>query len=132
MSMDIAVVAQQSPFAKVEVPPAAIAGGEPVVVVDDADRENEGDVIMAAELVTAEQMAFIVRCGGLVCVALEGERLDDLSLPLMVPPDDNSDAQGTSFTISVDARRGTTTGISAADRATTVKTLIDPATVPND
>lgn len=121
-----------SPFAPIEDALAAIARGELVVVVDDADRENEGDVIMAAELVTAEQMAFIVRCGGLVCVALEGERLDDLSLPLMVPPDDNSDAQGTSFTVSVDARHGTTTGISAADRAITVKTLIDPASVPND
>ena len=121
-----------SPFAPIEDALAAIARGELVVVVDDADRENEGDVIMAAELVTAEQMAFIVRCGGLVCVALEGQRLDELSLPLMVPPDDNSDAQGTSFTVSVDARHGTTTGISAADRALTVKTLIDPATVPND
>ncbi len=96
---------QTSPFAAVEDALAAIARGEPVVVVDDADRENEGDVIMAAELVTAEQMAFIVRCGGLVCVALEGERLDDLALPLMVPPDENSDSQGTSFTVSVDAHR---------------------------
>ncbi len=108
--------AARSPFAAVEDALAAIARGEPVVVVDDAARENEGDVIMAAELVTPEQMAFIVRCGGLVCVALEGGRLDDLALPLMVPPDDNSDSQGTSFTVSVDAF-GTTTGISAADRA---------------
>src|SRR2546430_2535664 len=121
-----------SAFAPIEDALAAIARGELVVVVDDADRENEGDVIMAAELVTPELMAFIVRCGGLVCVALEGERLDGLSLPLMVPPDDNSDIQGTSFTVSVDARYGTTTGISAADRALTVRTLIDPATTPGD
>ena len=65
-----------------------LRAGRSVIVADNESRENEGDVIMAAELVTAEQMAFIVRCGGLVCVALEGDRLDDLSLPLMVPPDD--------------------------------------------
>lgn len=87
---------------------------------------------MAAELVTPELMAFIIRGGGLVCVALEGERLDDLSLPYMVPPDDNSDVQGTAFTVSIDARHGATTGISVVDRLLAVKTLIDPASAPDD
>jgi 3,4-dihydroxy-2-butanone 4-phosphate synthase len=108
--------------AKVEDALARIARGEPVVVVDDADRENEGDLILAAEKATAEAIAFVLRhTSGVICVALTGERCDALDLPLMVPQ--GSDAQGTAFTITVDARRGTTTGISAADRATTIRAL---------
>jgi 3,4-dihydroxy 2-butanone 4-phosphate synthase/GTP cyclohydrolase II len=118
-------------FAPIEAAIAAIARGEIVVVADAADRENEGDLILAAEKVTPEHIAFMVRhTSGLLCVALEGQRLDDLNLPLMVP--DNTEGQRTAFTVSVDARRGATTGISAADRALTISTLIDPSTRPAD
>ncbi|MDQ5815931.1 MAG: bifunctional 3,4-dihydroxy-2-butanone-4-phosphate synthase/GTP cyclohydrolase II [Actinomycetota bacterium] len=108
-----------------------IRAGRMVIVVDDEDRENEGDLILAAEKATMEQIAFMVRhCSGIICVPMEGERLQDLNLHLMAP--DNSEPMGTAFTISVDARRNTTTGISAADRAETVKTLIDPRSGPSD
>jgi 3,4-dihydroxy 2-butanone 4-phosphate synthase/GTP cyclohydrolase II len=119
------------PFTDIENAIAAVARGELVVVVDDADRENEGDLIMAAEKVTAETMAFMIRhTSGVICLPTEGERLDKLQLPLMVAH--NTEVQRTAFTISVDAVHGTTTGISAADRATTVHTLIDPETRPED
>jgi 3,4-dihydroxy 2-butanone 4-phosphate synthase / GTP cyclohydrolase II len=119
------------PFTKIENAVAAVGRGELVVVVDDADRENEGDLIMAAEKVTPEAMAFMIRhTSGVICLPVEGERLDALQLPLMVAH--NTEVQRTAFTISVDAVHGTTTGISAADRATTVHTLIDPATRPED
>ncbi|MDQ3953538.1 MAG: 3,4-dihydroxy-2-butanone-4-phosphate synthase, partial [Actinomycetota bacterium] len=108
-----------------------LGAGKMIVVVDDEERENEGDLIVAAEKTTTEHIAFMVKhCSGIICVPLEGERLEALHLPLMAP--DSSDPMGTAFTISVDARLGTTTGISAADRALTVKTLIDPATRPLD
>jgi 3,4-dihydroxy 2-butanone 4-phosphate synthase / GTP cyclohydrolase II len=108
-----------------------IAQGRIVIVVDDADRENEGDLIVAAEKVTPETIAFMVRyTSGVICMPVLGERLDELSIPLMVAA--NTDHQGTAFTVSVDARRGVTTGISAADRAMTIRTLIDPATLPED
>jgi 3,4-dihydroxy 2-butanone 4-phosphate synthase/GTP cyclohydrolase II len=119
------------PFTDIENAIAAVGRGELVVVVDDADRENEGDLIMAAEKVTSETMAFMIRhTSGVICLPTEGERLDRLQLPLMVAH--NTEVQRTAFTISVDAVHGTTTGISAADRATTVHTLIDPATRPED
>jgi 3,4-dihydroxy 2-butanone 4-phosphate synthase / GTP cyclohydrolase II len=118
-------------FSTIEDAIAAVGRGEMVVVVDDANRENEGDLIMAAEHVTAEHMAFIVRhTSGVVCMSLTGERLDQLEVPLMVEA--NTDAKGTAFTVSVDARHGTTTGISAADRAATVRALVDPQTRPGD
>jgi 3,4-dihydroxy 2-butanone 4-phosphate synthase/GTP cyclohydrolase II len=108
-----------------------IAGGEPVVVVDDADRENEGDLVLAAEKATPETIAFVLRhTSGVVCVALPGARCDALNLPLMVPR--LEDSHGTAFTVSVDARRGTTTGISAADRATTIRALASEHTRPDD
>jgi 3,4-dihydroxy 2-butanone 4-phosphate synthase / GTP cyclohydrolase II len=108
-----------------------IALGRIVIVVDDADRENEGDLIVAAEKVTPETIAFMVRyTSGVICMPVLGERLDELHIPLMVEA--NTDHQGTAFTVSVDARRGVTTGISAADRAMTIRTLIDPATLPED
>ena len=92
--------------------------------VDDADRENEGDLIMAAEKVTPESMAFMIRhTSGVICMPLEAERLDELQLPLMVA--NNTEAQRTAFTVSVDAVEGTTTGISAADRAVTVRGLAE-------
>lgn len=102
----------------------AIAAGRMVVVVDDENRENEGDLIMAAEAATEADLAFMVRyTSGVLCVSLPGERLDALSLPLMVA--NNSDSMGTAFTVSTDYRIGTTTGISAADRAITVRALVD-------
>ena len=108
-----------------------IKAGRMVVVVDDEDRENEGDLILAAERVTPEKIAFMVRhCSGIICVPMEADRLESLNLPLMAP--DNSESMGTAFTVSVDARRGTSTGISAADRAQTIKTLIQPDARPDD
>jgi 3,4-dihydroxy 2-butanone 4-phosphate synthase / GTP cyclohydrolase II len=119
------------PFTRIENAVAAIERGELVIVVDDADRENEGDLIMAAEKVTPEAVAFMIRhTSGVICQPLEGERCDALSLPLMVAH--NTETQRTAFTVSVDARAGTTTGISAADRAATVGALIDPATRADD
>jgi 3,4-dihydroxy 2-butanone 4-phosphate synthase/GTP cyclohydrolase II len=101
------------------------------VVVDDADRENEGDLIMAAERATPETMAFMIRhTSGVICMPVEGARLDELQLPLMVA--NNTESQRTAFTVSVDAVHGTTTGISAADRATTVRALLDPRTRAED
>jgi 3,4-dihydroxy 2-butanone 4-phosphate synthase/GTP cyclohydrolase II len=118
-------------FTKIENAIAAIGRGELVIVVDDADRENEGDLIMAAERITPEAMAFMIRhTSGVICMPLEGERLDTLQLPLMVA--NNTEVQRTAFTVSVDARSGTTTGISAPDRAATIKALLDPATRPDD
>jgi 3,4-dihydroxy 2-butanone 4-phosphate synthase/GTP cyclohydrolase II len=119
------------PFSTIEDAITAIDRGELVIVVDDANRENEGDLIIAAEKVTPEAMGFMVRhTSGVVCMPLEGDRLDELQLPMMVA--DNTTAYRTAFTVSVDAKRGTTTGISAADRATTVHTLIDRASTPDD
>jgi 3,4-dihydroxy 2-butanone 4-phosphate synthase / GTP cyclohydrolase II len=119
------------PFADVEDAVAAVARGEIVIVVDDADRENEGDLIIAAEKVTPESMAFMIRhTSGVICMPVEGRRLDELRIPLMVA--DNTEAQRTAFTVSVDARHGTSTGISAADRCTTVHALLDPGTTPDD
>ncbi len=119
------------PFTHIENAIAAIKRGELVIVVDDADRENEGDLIMAAEKVTPESMGFMIRhTSGVICMPLEGTRLDDLQLPLMVA--NNTEGQRTAFTVSVDAKHGTTTGISAADRAATVQALIDAHTGPDD
>jgi 3,4-dihydroxy 2-butanone 4-phosphate synthase/GTP cyclohydrolase II len=117
--------------ARVEDAIAAVARGEIVVVVDDADRENEGDLIMAAEFIDAERMAFFVRhTSGLICAAVTNERADELELPLMV--NCNTEAQRTAFTVPVDYRHGTTTGISAFDRAASARALVNPATKPED
>lgn len=121
----------RSPFASVDDALAAIRAGKMVVVVDDEDRENEGDLTMAAELVTPEAINFMATHGrGLICLPMTGERLDELELPLMV--DKNSATFGTAFTVSIEAKRRTTTGISAADRAETVLAAVDPATRPDD
>lgn len=110
---------------------AAIRSGRGVVVVDDAHRENEGDVVFAAATLTEAQVAFMMdQCRGLVCVAAAGVILDRLGLGPMVP--DNADPYRTAFTVSVDARHGVTTGISAADRALTARLLADPASTPDD
>ena len=119
------------PLARIEEAIEDVRAGKMVIVVDDEDRENEGDLIFAAEKVTPEHVSFMVRyCSGIICVPMEGDRLEQLNLPLMAP--DNSEAMGTAFTISVDAREGTTTGISASDRAATIRTLIDPGKKPSD
>ena len=119
------------PLAPIEQAIEEIRAGRMVIVVDDEDRENEGDIIVAAEKVTAEHIRFMVRyCSGIVCVPMEAQRLEHLHLPLMAP--NNSDPMGTAFTVSVDARTGTTTGISAGDRAATVHALIAPDTAPAD
>jgi 3,4-dihydroxy 2-butanone 4-phosphate synthase/GTP cyclohydrolase II len=108
---------------------ADIAAGKAVVVVDDEGRENEGDIIFAAAKATPELMAFTIRhSSGVICAPMPAEMLDRLEIPLMTPH--NRDAYRTAYTISVDARDGTTTGISAADRARTVKVLADSATEP--
>ena len=118
-------------YAPIEEAIDAIARGEFLVVVDDEDRENEGDLIIAADKVTPEAIAFMVRyTSGLICMPVVGERLDDLQLPLMVA--DNTDIHRTSFTVSVDYTPGTTTGISAEDRAVTIRAMIDPVTRPSD
>lgn len=112
---------------------ADIAAGKMVIVADDDDRENEGDLICAAELVTPEIINFMIkRAGGLICLALPGERADQLDLPQM--SELNSEEQRTAFTVSIDAaaRFGVTTGISAQDRAKTILVAVDPETVRND
>jgi 3,4-dihydroxy-2-butanone 4-phosphate synthase len=106
---------------------SAFGRGELVVVVDDEDRENEGDLVCWAASVTAEQLAFLVRwTTGIVCVPMTGDALDRLELPLMVAR--NEENLRTAFTVSVDARSGITTGVSAAERAHTIRLLADPAT----
>jgi 3,4-dihydroxy 2-butanone 4-phosphate synthase/GTP cyclohydrolase II len=118
-------------MASVEDAVAAIARGEIVVVVDDEDRENEGDLIMAAEFATPEKIAFFVKhTSGVICMPLTGERCDELDLPLMVT--NNTESHRTAFTVTVDYRHHTSTGISAADRARTIQALIDPLTKPSD
>jgi 3,4-dihydroxy 2-butanone 4-phosphate synthase/GTP cyclohydrolase II len=108
---------------------ADIAAGRPVVVVDDADRENEGDIIFAAGKATPELLTFMIRyTSGVICVPMPGDMLDRLQLPLMTTQ--NAERMRTAYTISVDARDGVTTGISAADRARTIRTLVDSATEP--
>jgi 3,4-dihydroxy 2-butanone 4-phosphate synthase/GTP cyclohydrolase II len=111
----------------------AIRRGEMIIVADDEDRENEGDLVMAAAAVTPDHVNFMTKHGrGLICVALTNERADQLDLPLMT--EKNTDPQGTAFTVSVDAHRrfGVTTGISAQDRAKTIEVMVDPETVPAD
>jgi 3,4-dihydroxy 2-butanone 4-phosphate synthase/GTP cyclohydrolase II len=116
-------------FASVEEAIADIAAGKAVVVVDDADRENEGDIIFAAAKATAELLTFTIRySSGVICVPMEGADLDRLQIPLMTSQ--NRERMRTAYTVSVDARDGVSTGISAADRATTIRTLCDSATEP--
>src|SRR3979490_3288544 len=110
---------------------ADIAAGKAVVVIDDEDRENEGDLIFAAEKATHELVAFMVRhTSGYLCVPLDGDICDRLGLLPMYAV--NQDKHGTAYTVTVDARRGVGTGISASDRATTMRLLADPSAVAND
>jgi len=118
-------------FAAVEEAVEEIRQGRQIVLVDDEDRENEGDLSMAAEKVTPEAINFMAKHGrGLICLALTEERCDELNLSLIAPQ--NTSTYGTAFCDPIDARRGTTTGISAADRATTILAAIDPQTRPSD
>jgi 3,4-dihydroxy 2-butanone 4-phosphate synthase / GTP cyclohydrolase II len=119
------------PFARIEDAIAAIHAGQMVIVVDDEDRENEGDLTIAAEKITPQAINFMAQYGrGLICLAMTPERLDALEIPLMVSQ--NGSRFETAFCVSIEARDGTTTGISAADRASTVLTAINPATRPSD
>ncbi len=118
-------------FAPIEEAAEVVRDGGMVVVVDDADRENEGDLILAAEHVTPEKIAFMVNhTSGVICVPLLGARLDELDIPMMV--EENRESHRTAFTVSVDAADGVTTGISAADRARTIATLIDEDATADD
>src|ERR1700758_4101694 len=131
--LQIANAADKHPeeFAHIEDAIAAIRAGEMVIVVDDEDRENEGDLTIAAEKITPQAINFMAHHGrGLICLAMTPERLDELEIPLMVSQ--NSSRFETAFCVSIEARERTTTGISAADRAATVLAAIDPSTKPSD
>jgi 3,4-dihydroxy 2-butanone 4-phosphate synthase / GTP cyclohydrolase II len=118
-------------FAKIEDAVAAIGRGEIVIVVDDEDRENEGDLIMAAEFATPEKIAFFLHhTSGLICAPVTRERARELDLPLMVA--NNTESMRTAFTVSIDYRHGTSTGISAHDRSATIQALVDPSTRATD
>jgi 3,4-dihydroxy 2-butanone 4-phosphate synthase/GTP cyclohydrolase II len=123
----------QKAIASVEAAIADMRAGKMVILVDDADRENEGDLCIAAEKVTPEAVNFMAKFGrGLVCLSLTEETLDRLNLSMMVPDHENTSGFGTAFTISIEARHGVTTGISAADRATTVRAAIADDAKPGD
>ena len=131
--LQIVRAAEKNPeeFARIEDAIAAIRAGEIVIVVDDEDRENEGDLTIAAEKITPAAINFMAMYGrGLICLAMMPERLDELEIPLMASR--NGSRFDTAFCVSIEAKDGTTTGISAADRAATVLTAIDPATKPAD
>jgi len=118
-------------FSRIEDAIAAMRAGQMVIVVDDEKRENEGDLTIAAEKITPQAINFMAQYGrGLICLAMTPERLDALEIPLMVSQ--NSSRFETAFCVSIEARAGTTTGISAADRAATVLAAINPATRPAD
>ncbi|WEM45673.1 3,4-dihydroxy-2-butanone-4-phosphate synthase (plasmid) [Photobacterium sp. DA100] len=120
-----------SAFERVEAGLEAIRQGRGVLVVDDEDRENEGDIIFAAETLTSEQMALMIReCSGIVCLCLTDERVKQLDLPMMV--ENNTSANQTGFTVTIEAAKGVTTGVSAADRVTTIKAAIADNAVPAD
>lgn len=118
-------------FSPIEDIIAAYRRGEMVIMVDDEDRENEGDLIFAAEDASAEKLGFMLRhTSGIICLAIVGERLDELELPMMVAK--NTDNRRTAFTVSIDAADGTSTGISAADRCRTIQAVLDESSTPED
>jgi 3,4-dihydroxy 2-butanone 4-phosphate synthase/GTP cyclohydrolase II len=118
-------------FSPIEEIIAAIGRGDMVIMVDDEDRENEGDLILAAEAATPEKLGFMLRhTSGIICLPIVGERLDQLEVPMMVAK--NTDVRRTAFTISIDAANGTTTGISASDRCRTIQAVLDSASRPED
>jgi 3,4-dihydroxy 2-butanone 4-phosphate synthase/GTP cyclohydrolase II len=131
VQMGVCMTESNNAFITVEEAVARIARGEQIIVVDDADRENEGDLIFASDKVTPDAVNFMARHGrGLICVSITGERCDELELPLMV--EKNTSTHGTAFTVSVEVKEGTTTGISAHDRAATVRAMVDSKTRPAD
>ena len=124
-------VQRRGPFAPISEAIDAIRAGEMIIVVDDEDRENEGDLTIAAEKVTPEVINFMARYGrGLICLPMTGERLDELQIPMMVA--DNTSRFETAFSVAIEAKGVTSTGISAPDRAATIRAAIDPATTPTD
>src|SRR5436309_6416612 len=121
------------PYAQIEEGIREIQEGRMVIIVEDEDRENEGDLMVAAETVTPEAINFMATYGrGLICLAMTGQRLDELHIPLMVSDHSNTSPYGTAFCVSIEARRNVSTGISAFDRAQTILTAIDPKTKPTD
>src|SRR6476620_7803385 len=121
------------PFATMQQAIEEFRAGRPVIIVDDEDRENEGDLACPAEKVTPDIINFMARYGrGLICLSLTEARLDELQIPLQVSESDNTATRGTAFCVTIEARRGVTTGISAADRATTIQVAVDPRTRPSD
>src|SRR5262245_13512318 len=120
-------------FATIEEALQDIQEGRLVIIVDDEDRENEGDLMVAADKVTPDAINFMATHGhGLICLAMTGQRLDELQIPLMVSDHTNTSQYGTAFCVSIEARRVVCTGISAFDRAHTILTAIDSKTRPND
>lgn len=118
---------------RVEAAIAAVRQGRPVLLVDDEERENEADLVIAAEMVSPENMNFLIRNGsGIVCLALTESKADQLQLPLMVEDNGQSRPFSARFTVSIEARTGITSGVSAADRATTIKTAIKESANPSD
>ncbi len=131
MSVDLEQTGTSSPFAAIDEAIEDIRSGKFVVVVDDADRENEGDLTIAAQFATPETIAFMATYGrGLICLCLTPERCDELGLRQMT--EHNETPHGTAFTVSIEAREGVSTGISAHDRARTIQVAIDPGSTPND
>ncbi len=119
------------PFTRVESAITALQQGLGILLVDDEDRENEGDIIFPAETITTEQMAMLIReCSGIVCLCLDDQFLKRLELPMMV--ERNSSRNGTAFTVTIEARHGVTTGVSAADRVTTIRAAIADNASPED
>ena len=122
---------KRSSFGSIDEAVEAIRNGQIVIVVDDEDRENEGDLTIAAEKATSGTINFMARYGrGLICLPMTGERLDELEIPMMVSQ--NTSRFATAFTVPIEAKHVTSTGISAADRAATVHAAIDPSTKPSD
>ncbi|KDN10850.1 3,4-dihydroxy-2-butanone-4-phosphate synthase [Gilliamella sp. Imp1-1] len=120
-----------TPIERVKKAIASIKAGQGVLVLDDEDRENEGDIIWAAESITSEQMALTIRYGsGIVCLCLPKKRCDELNLSMMV--ENNTSKNNTAFTISIEAANGVTTGVSAADRVTTIKAAVNDNAKPSD
>ncbi len=120
-----------TPIERVEAGIAALRNGHGILVLDDEDRENEGDLIYSAESMTPAQMALMIReCSGIVCLCLTDQQAEQLALPPMVV--DNNSANQTAFTVTIEAKVGVTTGVSAADRVTTIKTAINPTAQPDD
>ena len=112
---------------------ADLRAGKPIIIVDDFARENEGDLMIAGEYATVENIAFMARWGrGIMCLPCEGWLLDELAIPMMIPPDLATDPFQTAFTVSVDAKTGITTGVSAADRVRTIQVMLSPTSKPTD